>query len=397
MGKLSNRINRLSESATIAMSRKSRELSAQGVDVINLSLGQPDFNTPDFIKDAAKQSIDDNFTFYMPVPGYLDLRESISNKFKRDNGLDYKPSQIVVSTGAKQSIANVVLSLVDEGDKVIIPIPYWVTYVEIVKMASGEAKFVNTNLEDDFKITAAQLEEAIEADTKLMIFSSPCNPSGSVYSKQELLELAEVIAKYPDFYVISDEIYEYINFEGQHESLAQFDSIKDQVITVNGVSKGFAMTGWRVGYIGAPQWIADACVKMQGQFTSGTCGIAQRAAKTAIDASPSVTDEMKSAFLRRRNLVLEKLNEIEGVKTNVPEGAFYVFPEIDAFFGKSYGDYNINNANDLCLYLLEVGHVALVTGDAFGSPKCIRFSYAAADEQLIEAIKRIKSALEQLN
>ena len=397
MGKLSKRINRLSESATIAMSRKSRELSAKGVDVINLSLGQPDFNTPDFIKEAAKKSIDDNFTFYMPVPGYLDLRESISNKFKRDNGLDYKPSQIVVSTGAKQSIANVVLSLIDEGDKVIIPIPYWVTYVEIVKMASGEAKFVNTNLEDDFKITAAQLEEAIEADTKLMIFSSPCNPSGSVYSKQELAELAEVIAKYPDFYVISDEIYEYINFEGQHESLAQFDKIKDQVITINGVSKGFAMTGWRVGYIGAPQWIADASVKMQGQFTSGTCGIAQRAAKTAIDASPSVTDEMKSAFLRRRNLVLEKLNEIEGVKTNVPEGAFYVFPEIDAFFGKSYGDYKINNANDLCLYLLEVGHVALVTGDAFGSPKCIRFSYAAADKELIEAIKRIKSALEQLN
>lgn len=396
MSAVSSRLERLSESATIAMARKSRELKAEGKDIISLSLGEPDFNTPDFIKEAAKEGIDQNFTRYMPVNGYQDLRESISLKFQRDNGLDYNAEQIVVSTGAKQSIANVVLSLVNPGDEVIIPAPYWVTYEEIVKLAEGIPVFIETSIENDFKITAAELENAITPKSKLMIYSSPCNPTGSLYSKEELSAIADVVAKHPEFYVISDEIYEHINFVGHHESLAQFDKIYDQVVTVNGVSKAFAMTGWRIGYIGAPLWIAQACTKMQGQVTSGTCSIGQRAAKAAVEADPSVTHEMREAFKKRRDLVLSLLSEMPGVKINEPEGAFYVFPEIDSFFGKSDGRYTINNADDLTMYILEEANVALVTGAAFGAPKCIRISYAASEEELIVAMGRIKSALEKL-
>ncbi|MCB0476998.1 MAG: pyridoxal phosphate-dependent aminotransferase [Crocinitomicaceae bacterium] len=393
---LSDRINSLEESATIAMSQKSREMKAQGIDVISLSLGEPDFNIPEFIKESAKKAIDDNYSKYMPVPGYQDLREAIVHKFKRDNNLNYKPSQVVVSTGAKQCIANIVLSLVNPGDEVIVPAPYWVTYIEIVKMAGGVPVIIDTNIDNDFKITAQQLEEAMTPKSKLMIYSTPCNPSGSFYSKEELESLANVIAKKKDFFVISDEIYELINFTGKHESLAQFDKVMEQVVTVNGVSKAFAMTGWRLGYMAGPQFIADACTKMQGQFTSGTCAIAQRATITALEADPSVIDEMKKAYLSRRDLVLGKLDEIEGVKTNVPEGAFYIFPDVSFFFGKTYNGNVIENASDLCLYLLQEAHVALVTGEAFGDANCVRISYAASEDQLIEACARIKEALSKL-
>ena len=393
---VSDRINRLEESATIAMAQKSRELKAQGIDVISLSLGEPDFNTPEFIKEAAKQAIDDNFSHYMPVPGYLDLREAISHKFKRDNNLDYAADQIVVSTGAKQTIANVVMALVNKGDEVLLPVPYWVTYKEIVKMANGTPVDLPAGLESDFKITAEKLEAAITEKTRLLIFSSPCNPTGSVYSEQELDALAEVIARHPNLYVIADEIYEHIVFSGKHESLATRSSVYDQVVTVNGVSKGFAMTGWRVGYMGAPKWIAKACTKMQGQFTSGTCSIAQRAAKAAMEADPSCTDEMRAAFLSRRNLVLAEIAKMPGVVANVPEGAFYVFPDVTAFFGKSDGETVIENATDLCMYLLLKGRVALVTGAAFGDPKCIRISYAASEDVLREAMRRVAEALAAL-
>ena len=393
---LSDRINSLEESATIAMSQKSREMKAQGIDVISLSLGEPDFNIPEFIKESAKKAIDDNYSKYMPVPGYQDLREAIVHKFKRDNNLNYKPSQVVVSTGAKQCIANIVLSLVNPGDEVIVPAPYWVTYIEIVKMAGGVPVIIDTNIDNDFKITAQQLEEAMTPKSKLMIYSTPCNPSGSFYSKEELESLANVIAKKKDFFVISDEIYELINFTGKHESLAQFDKVMEQVVTVNGVSKAFAMTGWRLGYMAGPQFIADACTKMQGQFTSGTCAIAQRATITALEADPSVIDEMKKAYLSRRDLVLGKLDEIEGVKTNVPEGAFYIFPDVSFFFGKTYNGNVIENASDLCLYLIQEAHVALVTGEAFGDANCVRISYAASEDQLIEACARIKEALSKL-
>ena len=397
MSQLSDRINRLSESATIAMSRKSRELQAQGIDVINLSLGEPDFDTPDFIKEAAKRAIDDNFTRYTPVPGYLSLREAISTKFKRDNGLDYAPENIVVSTGAKQSIANVVMALIDKGDDVLLPAPFWVTYSEIVKMAHGNPIFIKTAIETDFKITPEQLETAITDQTKLVIFSSPCNPTGSVYSAEELEGLSKVIAKYPNLVVVADEIYEHINFLGKHTSLASFEAVKDQVVTVNGVSKGFAMTGWRVGYIGAPAWIAKACNKMQGQFTSATCGIGQKAAEAAVLADPEVTRSMREAFLRRRDLMLGWLNEIPGIKTNVPEGAFYIFPDISAYFGKSAGSQTISNADDFAMYLLNHAHVAVVTGAAFGDPNCFRISYAAAEDTLKEAVSRIKNALAKLS
>lgn len=397
MAAVSSRLERLSESATIAMARKSRELKAEGKDIISLSLGEPDFNTPDFIKEAAKQGIDDNYTRYMPVNGYQDFREAISTKFKRDNNLNYTPEQIVVSTGAKQSIANVVLSLVNPGDEVIIPAPYWVTYEEIVKLAEGVPVFIETSIDNDFKITAEELESAITDKSRLMIYSSPCNPTGSLYSKEELASIADVVAKHPDFYVISDEIYEHINFVGKHESLAQFEHVYDQVITINGVSKAFAMTGWRIGYIGAPLWIAQACTKMQGQVTSGTCSIGQRAAKAAVEADPKVTHEMLEAFRKRRDLVLGLLNEMPGVKINEPEGAFYVFPEINSFFGKANGKYSINNADDLSMYLLEEANVALVTGAAFGAPNCIRISYAASEEELKEAMKRIAEALAKLH
>lgn len=396
MDVLSDRLRAMEESATLAMSRLSRELKAQGKNVISLSLGEPDFNTPDFIKESAKQAIDDNFSKYTPVAGYLDLRESICRKLKRDNNLAYEPSQIVTSTGAKQSIANVVMSLVNKGDEVIIPAPYWVSYVEIVKMAEGVPVIVEAGIENDFKITPEQLGAAITDNTKLMIFSSPCNPTGSVYSFDELKGMAQVIED-TGIFVISDEIYEHINFSGGHTSLATFSSIKDQVITVNGVSKAWAMTGWRLGYIAASKEVAAACEKIQGQFTSGTCSITQRAAITAMEADPVVLKDMVAAFKSRRDLVLGLLNEIEGVKTNVPEGAFYLFPDVSSFFGKRYNDTIINSATDLAMYLLQEGLVAIVTGEAFGNPNCIRISYAAAEEELIEAMKRMKQALEKLS
>ena len=394
---LSDRVNKLAESATIAMSQKSRELQEQGIDIISLSLGEPDFNVPDFVKEAGKKAIDDNYSKYMPVPGYLDLRQSIALKFKRDNGLHYTPDQIVVSTGAKQSIINVILSLVNPGDEVIVPAPYWVTYFEQVRMAEGIPVTIETSIENDFKMTPEQLKAAITPKSKLMIFSNPCNPTGSAYSREELEGLAKVVAEAPDLYVISDEIYEHINFVGKHQCFAQFPDVYDRTITVNGLSKAFAMTGYRIGYIGAPQEIAKACTKIQGQYTSGTSSIGQRMAKAAVEADPSVLNYMVEAFRRRRDLVLGLLDEIEGVKTNVPEGAFYVFPDISSFFGKSYGLHTINNATDLSMYLLDEAHVAIVTGEAFGDPACIRISYATSEDVLTEAIKRIKQALEKLN
>jgi len=397
MIELSDRINAMEESATIAMSRKSRELIAEGKDVISLSLGEPDFTTPDFIKEAAKQAMEDNFTYYTPVPGYLDLRQAISKKFKRDNNLDYAPDQIVVSTGAKQSIANVVLSLINPGDEVIIPAPYWVSYVEIVKVAEGIPVIVHAGIENDFKISGQELEAAITDKTKLMIFSTPCNPTGSVYSKEELAQMAEVLENHPSVVVIADEIYEHINFTSKHESLAQFPEVKDQVVTVNGVSKAWAMTGWRLGYIGASKQIADACSKMQGQFTSGTSSISQKASIAAMEADPAILKDMISAFESRRKLVLDALNEIEGVKTNVPEGAFYVFPDVSYFYGKSFNGNTIKDANDLAMYLLDEGLVALVTGEAFGAPNCIRISYATSEEILSKAMSRIREALEKLS
>lgn len=396
MTHISDRLKRLAESATLAMARKSRELKNKGLDVISLSLGEPDFNTPDFIKEAAVKAIEENYTRYMAVNGYEDFRAAICNKFKRDNNLEYTPDQIVVSTGAKQSISNVVMSLINPGDEVIIPAPYWVTYIEIVKMAGGTPIVVHAGIETDFKISPAQFEAAITPKTRMMIFSSPCNPTGSVYTKEELAGLAEVIEKHPELIVISDEIYEHINFSGQHHSLAQFESIKEQTVTVNGVSKAFAMTGWRLGYIGAPIWIAKACTKMQGQVTSGTCGISQRAAKAAVEANPSVTFEMREAFLKRRDLVLDRLNNITGIKVNTPPGAFYVFPDISSYFGKKVGDRAIKNASDLSMYLLDEALVALVTGDAFGDPNCVRISYAASEETLTEAMDRIENALSRL-
>ncbi len=397
MIQLSDRINSMEESATIAMSRKSRELKASGKDIISLSLGEPDFFTPQFIKDAALDAMNKNFTMYTPVAGYDDLRESIALKFKRDNGLEYSKDQIVVSTGAKQSIANVVLSIINPGDEVIIPAPYWVSYLEIVKIAEGNSVVIPATIDSDFKITAAQLKKAITPKTRMMIFSTPCNPTGSVYSKQELFELAQVLKEHPQLVVISDEIYEHINFSGRHESLAQFPEVYNQVVTVNGLSKAWAMTGWRLGYIGASKEIAAACDKMQGQFTSATCSITQRAAIAAMHADPAILRDMITAFHNRRDLVLEKLNEMEGVFTNVPEGAFYVFPDISYFFGKSYNGKVINDSNDLCLYLLDEALVALVLGDAFGAPNCIRISYAAAEETLLEAMRRIKLALAKLS
>jgi len=396
MSKLSDRIVNLAESQTLAMTKKSRELQAAGKDIINLSIGEPDFDTPDFVKEAAKKAIDENYTHYTPVAGYLELRKAISEKFKRDNGLTYTADQVVVSTGAKQSIANVILSLVNPGEEVIVPIPYWVSYIETIKLAEGIPVTLPTNIDTNFKISAEQLRKAITPKTKMLVFSTPCNPSGSVYTKEELKALAEVIVSFPDLYVISDEIYEHINFGGKHESLAQFDFVYDRVITVNGVSKGFAMTGWRIGFIGAPKWIADACEKMQGQFTSGTSSISQMAALAAMKASPEVTVEMCKEFRKRRDLVLAQLSEIPGIKTNIPQGAFYIFINIESYFGKGYEKYSIRNSNDLSMYLLEVGNVALVSGDAFGDDNCIRFSYATSEVKLVEAVKRVKEALLKL-
>ena len=397
MTHLSDRINKISESQTIAMARKSRELKANGIDIISLSLGEPDFNTPDVIKEAAKKAIDDNFSYYTHVSGYLELREAICKKFKRDNGLDYSPYEIVVSTGAKQSIANAVLCIVNPGDEVIIPAPFWVSYLEILKLAEGKPVMIDTTIESDFKMSPEQLEKSITSKTRLIMLSTPCNPTGSVYNREELKALAQVIIKYPELYIISDEIYEHINFIGGHQSFAQFDFIKERVITINGVSKGFAMTGWRGGIMAAPKWIAQACDKIQGQFTSATSSITQKAMHKAMELDfDTYIKPMRDAFLKRRDLVLRLMREIPGLKTNVPQGAFYVYPEVSYYFGKKYKEYLILNATDLTLYLLDEGHLALVPGAAFGEDRYIRFSYATNEENLIEALKRMKDALSKL-
>jgi aspartate aminotransferase len=390
-------LNRLSESATIAMARKATELKKSGVDVISLSLGEPDFDTPEILKDAGIQAIKDNITHYTPVPGILDVREAISMKFKRDNGLDYAPDQIVVSNGAKQSITNVVLSLIDPGEEVILPAPYWVSYADMVALAGGTSKVLATSIEHDFKIQPDALEAAINDKTRLLIYSSPCNPSGSVYTKEEINALAAVLIRNPHVYIISDEIYELINFTGHHASIGTIEALKDRVITVNGVSKGFAMTGWRLGYIGAPAWIAKACSKVQGQVTSAPCSIAQVAAGAAVTADPSIADEMKKAFLQRRDIMIAGLSAIPGMKVNKPMGAFYLFPDVSALFGKSVGERQIDNAQDFAMYLLEVANVATVGGGAFGTPECIRLSYAASESQLQEALRRISEAVEALH
>ena len=393
---VSQLLQRLSESATLAMTRKSRELAAKGVQVINLSLGEPDFETPDFIKAAAKEGVDKNFTHYMPVNGYDDFRKSIAEKFKRDNNIDYSPEQIVVSTGAKQSIINIILSVINPGDEVILPAPYWVSYIEMVKMAGATPVVISSSIENDFKISPAELRAHITDKTRMVIYSSPCNPSGSVFSESEIRDLAKVLAENPQMLVISDEIYEHIIFSGKNFSMASIPEVYDQVITVNGVAKGWAMTGWRIGYLGAPLWIAKACTKLQGQFTSGASSIAQRAAKAAVEANPRETDYMRDTFLKRRGLMTQLLGEIEGVENNTPEGAFYMFPRISSFFGKSHNGTMISNSDDLAEYILSEGHVATVSGDAFGSPECLRISYAASDSDLKEAVKRMKAALEKL-
>lgn len=390
---LSNRINNLSESQTLAMTRMSRELQAEGKDVISLSIGEPDFDTPQLIKDAAKKAIDENYTHYTPVPGYPELRKAAANKLKRDNNLDYSFEQIVVSTGAKHSLTNLALSILNPGDEVILLAPYWVSYIEMIKIAEATPVIVNTTIETDFKITINQLKNAITSKTRMIWFSSPCNPSGSVYTKEELLAIAELVKNYPDIIIVSDEIYEHINFVGKHESIAQFDFIKDQVVVVNGVSKGFAMTGWRIGFIAAPKWIADACTKMQGQFTSGTCSIAQKAAEAALEADTSIVNEMVAAFQRRKDLVYDLMKDIPGIKMNQPKGAFYFFPDVSSYFGKSYNGEVIKDATDLCMFLLNEGLVALVSGDAFGNPECLRISYATSEEVLKESINRIKNTL----
>ncbi|MFT4832769.1 MAG: aspartate aminotransferase [Psychroserpens sp.] len=390
---LSERITNMATSATLAMAAKTRELRSEGKDIIGLSLGEPDFNIPDFIKEAAKQAIDDNYSSYSPVDGYADLKQAISNKFKRDNGLEYNINQIVVSTGAKQSLANVAMVMINKGEEVLLPAPYWVSYSDIVKIAEGVPVEVPTSIESDFKMTPAQLEKAITPKTKMIWFSSPCNPSGSVYSKEELEGLAVVLRKHPNIFILSDEIYEHINFIGGHASIASIDGMYERTITVNGVSKAFAMTGWRIGYIGAADWIAKACTKFQGQITSGANAIAQRATIAALEAPVSKIQFMIDEFHKRRDLVLNLLGEIDGFKLNIPEGAFYVFPNISSFFGKTLNGTTINNASDFALYLLEHANVATVTGEAFGNPDCIRISYAASEKDLKEAMARIKAVL----
>lgn len=390
---LSERLRALAPSATLAMSQKSSELKAQGIDVINLSVGEPDFYTPQHIKDAAHKAIDDNFSFYSPVPGYLSLRKAICGKLQRENGLTYQPEQIVCSNGAKQSVCNVLMALVSPGDEVIIPAPYWVSYPQMVVLAQGTPVYISASIEQDFKITPEQLQQAITPKTKLLILCSPSNPTGSVYTYEELRAIAAVLEKHPNVYVIADEIYEHINYMGAHTSLAQFPSIHDRVVIVNGVSKAYAMTGWRIGWIAAPLAIAKACNTLQGQYTSGPSSIAQKAAEAAYGDNQSCVEEMRQAFLRRRNLVLQLVSEIPGLQINNPQGAFYVFPRCSAFFGKSYNGKTISNSNDLAMFLLEVGHVACVGGDAFGAPDCIRMSYATSDENLVEAFARIKQAL----
>lgn len=396
MAKLSNRLQRLAPSATLAMSQKSSEMKAQGIDVINMSVGEPDFNTPDLIKDAAKKAIDENYSTYSPVPGYADLRKAIVEKLKNENNLEYTMNEILVSNGAKQSVCNTVMALVDDGDEVIIPTPYWVSYPQMVLLAGGVPVYVEAGFDQNFKMTPEQLEAAITPKTRLIILCSPSNPTGSVYSKEELEGLANVIKKHEDLFILADEIYEHINYVGKHESIAQFEGMKERTIIVNGVSKAYAMTGWRIGYIAAPEWIVKGCNKLQGQYTSGPCSVSQKAAEFAYTADQSCVEEMRVAFERRRNLIVELAKDIPGLEVNVPEGAFYLFPKCSSFYGKSDGTTTINNSTDLAMYLLEKGHVATVGGDAFGDSECFRMSYATSDENIIEAMRRIKNALSEL-
>lgn len=396
MEHVSLKIQSLSPSATLAMSQKSNELKAQGVDVINLSVGQPDFNTPEHIKIAAKEAIDNNFTFYTPVPGYLSLRKAIVAKMKNENGLDFAPEQIVVSGGAKQSLCNVIMATINPGDEVIIPTPAWVSYVEMVKLAEGKTVTIPTGVEQNFKVTPAQLEAAITPKTRMILLCSPSNPTGSVYSHDELKALADVIAKYPEILVLSDEIYEHINFTGKFDSISQFESVRERTVIVNGVSKAYAMTGWRIGFIAAPLWVAKACTKLQGQYTSNSSSIAQKAAEAAYVGSQQCVEDMRVAFERRRDLIVSLLKEVPGLEINHPEGAFYIFPKVTSYFGKKYGEYVINDANDLALYLLQEAHVATVNGDAFCAPGYIRLSYATSDDNIKEAVRRIAEALAKL-
>ncbi len=396
MEHISRRVQSLSVSQTLAMAQKSRELKEQGIDVISLSLGEPDFNTPDDIKEAAKKAIDDNFSFYPPVPGYTDLRKAISVKFKEENGLDYSPEQVIVSAGGKHTLINILLSVVDPGDEVILLAPYWVSYLDQVIFAEGTPVILNTSIDFDFKVTPAQLEAAITPKTRVLIFNSPSNPTGMVYTGEEMKAIAEVVEKHPQILVISDEIYEHITFTGKHISMASFASIADRVVTVNGVSKGYAMTGWRIGYMGAPLWLAKACNKLQGQFTSGVCSIAQRAALAAVTSKSDSKQRMREAFLRRRDLICSLLGEIKGLKVRVPQGAFYVMPDITHFCGKSFNGQVVKNSDDLALYLLSEARVAVIAGSAFGAPDCIRISYATSDEKITEAVRRIREALEKL-
>ncbi len=396
MNQLSDRLNRLAPSATLAMSQKSSELKAQGVDVIDLSVGEPDFNTPDHIKAAAKKAVDENFSKYSPVAGYPALRNAIAAKLKNENGLEYTAAQISCANGAKQSVCNAILALVNEGEEVIVPAPYWVSYPEMVKLANGKPVIVAASIDQDFKITAAQLEAAITPKTKVMILCSPSNPTGSVYSRNELAELVSVLVKYPQIYVVADEIYEHITYCGKHESIAQFSEICDRVVVVNGVSKAYAMTGWRIGFMAGPEWIVKAVNKLQGQYTSGPCSVSQKAAEAAYTGTQVPVEEMRQAFQRRRDLIVKLAKEISGLKVNNPQGAFYLFPQCDSFYGKANGNHQINNADDLAMYLLEVAHVACVGGTSFGAPECIRMSYATSDENIVEAMRRIKEALAQL-
>ncbi|MBO4482530.1 MAG: pyridoxal phosphate-dependent aminotransferase [Prevotella sp.] len=394
---LSNRLNRLAPSATLAMSQKSSEMKAQGIDVINMSVGEPDFNTPDHIKEAAKKAVDENWSRYSPVPGYPDLRKAVVEKLKRENGLDYSVSEILVSNGAKQAVCNAVMALVDDGDEVIIPAPYWVSYPQMALLAGGTPVHIPAGFEQNFKITPAQLEAAITPKTRMLILCSPSNPTGSVYSKEELKGLADVLKKHPEVYVLADEIYEHINYVGKHESIAQFPGMKEQTIIINGVSKAYAMTGWRIGYMAAPEWIVKGCNKLQGQYTSGPCSVSQKAAEAAYVLSQDCVEEMRVAFERRRDLIVELAKDIPGLEVNVPQGAFYLFPKCTSFYGKTDGERTINNSTDLAMYLLEVGHVATVGGDAFGDPECFRMSYATSDDNIREAMHRIKDCLSRLH
>lgn len=396
MQTLSDRLNRLSPSATLAMSQKSSELKAQGIDIINLSVGEPDFNTPDHIKAAAIKAVEENYSRYSPVPGYPELKNAIVNKLKNENGLDYKPSQILCSNGAKQSVCNAIMALVNAGDEVIIPAPYWVSYPQMVLLAEGTPVFVEAPIEQDFKITPEQLEAAITSQTRALILCSPSNPTGSVYSKKELEGLKDVLLKHERVIVIADEIYEHINYVGKHASMAEFDDIKDRVVIINGVSKAYAMTGWRIGFIAAPEWIVKGCNKLQGQYTSGPCSVSQKAAEAAFAGDQQCVEDMRQAFERRRNLVVKLAKEIPGLEVNEPQGAFYLFPKCSSYFGKTDGERTINNSTDFAMYILEVGHVAAVGGDAFGSPECFRISYATSDENIIESMKRIKETLARL-